>query len=79
MHDLVKQQISWAINQWKGTMTVDELAQTIMEAPALVDIRKHALEEAAQLIDGAAKTASKEGDLKLKREYEFRAALIREL
>lgn len=41
--------------------------------------RKEALEEAAQIIDGAAKAASKEGDLKRKREYEFRAALIREL
>lgn len=51
--------------------------------PGIVDAaccaRQDALEEAAELIDAAAKVASKEGDLKRKREYEFRAALIREL
>jgi hypothetical protein len=36
--DQIKQQIAWAINQWKGTMTVDELAQTIMEAPLVMDM-----------------------------------------
>lgn len=51
--------------------------------PGIVDTacyaRRDALEDAAQIIDAAAKAASKEGDLKRKREYEFRAVLIREL
>ena len=65
---------------WGGTKTHEERAKLMVipiDQPNLA--RNEALEEAAALIDAAAKVASKEGDIKRNREYEFRAALIREL
>ena len=42
MSEQLRQEITWAIRQWQGKMTAEELAQAIYESPAMVDLRKKA-------------------------------------